>query len=155
MSCSRSSADPEQGTRKDNGTIGEKILVDGANVAFVELSATDKPKVSNLVAVRRALEERGYEPIIIADASLRHEVDDPRQWEALVDEQDIRQAPAGTDADYFILETANRYDARVVSNDEFESYRDEYPWIEERRVPLMIINGHVQFYQGRLEKSGS
>jgi hypothetical protein len=129
--------------------------VDAANVAYAELSATDKPKVSNLVVVRRALEERGYEPISIADASLRHEVDDPRQWEALIDRQDIRQSPAGTDADYFILETADRYDARVVSNDEFDSYRDEYPWIEERRVPLMIVNGQVEFYESRLEKPGS
>lgn len=124
-------------------------------MAYAELSASDKPRVSNLVAVRSALEERGFEPIIIADASLRHEVDDPRQLEALIDELDVRQAPAGTDADYFILETADRYKAQVVSNDEFESYRDEYPWIEERRVPLMIVNGQVEFYESKLDKAQS
>lgn len=123
------------------------IVVDGANVAYIELSSHGDPKVSNLVAVRRALQEKGYEPVIIVDASLRHKIDDPEQLEALLDKQELRQAPAGTDADYFVMEIAKEYDARIVSNDEFQSYQEEYPWIKERRVPLMIVDNHVELYQ--------
>lgn len=130
----------------------EVIVVDGANVAYAEQSKEGKPKVSNLVAVRRALEEKGYTSVILIDASLRHQIDDPDQLEALMDDQVIRQAPAGTDADYFVLETADELDARVVSNDQFERYRDQYPWIRERRVPLMIVRGQVQLYEPKLER---
>lgn len=127
------------------------IVVDGANVAFNEKAQSGKPKVSNLVTVRKVLEEKGYEPIIFVDASLRYEIDDPQQLEALLDDQVIRQAPAETDADYFILATAERFDVPVVSNDEFERYTDQFPWIEERRVPLMIVKGKVELYQSSLE----
>lgn len=53
---------------------------------------------------------------------------------------------SGTDADDFILQFAEKYDAPVVSNDEFESFADQHPWIEERRLPLMIVNGDVEIY---------
>jgi hypothetical protein len=127
-----------------------RVIVDGANVAYAEVSQAGDPRVSNLVAVQRMLEAKGLEPIVILDASLRHEVDDSQQLEALFDDPNFRQAPAGTDADYFILETADRLDAYVLSNDEFEEYSDRYPWIRERRVPLMIIQGEVELYEPKL-----
>jgi hypothetical protein len=129
------------------------IVVDGANVAFEELTKDGKPKVSNLVAVRRALEDRGFDPIIFVDASLRHEIDDPRQLESLIDRQIVRQVPAGTDADYFVLMTAEQQHAQVVSNDRYGPYHDEFPWIDKRRVPVMIVEGQVQLYEPKLEEA--
>lgn len=126
------------------------IVVDGANVAFEEASHDGKPKMSNLVAMRRLLRERGYEPIILVDASLRHEVDDPDQLEALLEEQEVRQVPAGTDADYFVLKTAEQQDAPVVSNDRYKDRREQFPWVDERRVPFMIVQGQVQLYEDSL-----
>jgi hypothetical protein len=123
------------------------IVVDGANVAWSEQTRDGKPKVSNIVVMRRALEEEGYDPIIIIDASLRHDVDDPDQLEGLIDGQHVRQSPAGTEADYFLLMTAGQQNSKVVSNDTFESYRDDYPWIWERRMPYMIVEGKVQLYR--------
>ena len=128
------------------------IVIDGANVAFEERSADGKPKVSNLVAIARQVRDRGYEPIIIIDASLRHEVDDPRQLEALIDDQRVRQVPAGTDADFFVLKTAEQQRAPVVSNDQFKPHREQFPWIEQRRVPFMIVEGRVQLYEQALER---
>lgn len=130
---------------------GKPIVVDGSNVAHAELSAKGEPKVSNLVSIHRALVEEGYDPIIIVDATLRHIVDDPRQLEGLLDNQVFRQSPAGTEADYFVLETADRNGGLVVSNDEFETYRDAYPWIEQRRVPFMVVDGEVELYRRKLE----
>ncbi len=88
---------------------------------------------------------------MIIDASLRHRIDDPDQLEGLIDAQKIRQAPAGTDADYFILETAGQHEAQVISNDEFDRYRSRYPWIDQRRVPLMIVGGQVELYEPKLQ----
>lgn len=125
----------------------KKIVVDGANVAYIEQSQSGNPKVSNLKAVYQALKERGFEPIIIIDASLQHKIDDPQQLESMIDNQTVRQAPAGTDADYFILETAKEYHSRIVTNDKYDDYQKEYPWIEKSRMPLMIINGNVELYE--------
>lgn len=126
-------------------------IVDGANVAHIGIGEEDKPRVSNIVAVSQALEAKGYTPIVIVDASLYHHIDDPQQLEGLLNKQGIQQAPAGTDADYFVLTTADELDALVVSNDQFNRYRDDFPWIAQRRLPLMIVNGEVQLYEPQLE----
>lgn len=123
------------------------IVVDGTNVAYEEFSHDGKPKVANLVAVRKTLERDGFDPIIIIDASLRYDIDDPDQLEGLLDDQRVRQVPAGTDADYFVLTTAQRENAQVVSNDQYNGYQDQYGWIEERRIPFMIVRGEVEFYR--------
>jgi hypothetical protein len=93
---------------EDEMVLRRVAVVDGSNVAHEEENPRGKPKVSNLVAVRHALEAKGYQVVIIVDAAFRHEADDPEQLEALLKDQVVRQAPAGTDADYFVLETAEQ-----------------------------------------------
>lgn len=131
--------------------MARTVIVDGSNVAFEEQSYGGKPKVSNLVLVRRLLEERGFKPIIIVDASLQHKIDDPGQLDGLIDKHLVHQAPAGTDADFWVLQMAEQEDALVVSNDRFQPYHERFPWIEERRLPFMIIEGDVQLYEPTIE----
>ena len=123
------------------------VVIDGANVAYEEKSAGGKPRLSNLLKVKREMEERGFDTVIIVDASLKYEIDDQSQMEALIESQHIRQVPAGTDADFFILEIADKCDARIVTNDQYKDYKDRYPWIPERRLPYMIVNGEVHLYE--------
>ncbi len=127
--------------------MGRKIIVDGANVAYEEMGEGGTPQLATLLAVRSQLQELGYDPVIVVDASLRHIIDDAEQYERLEDEGVIKQAPAGTEADYFIVRLAEEFDARIVSNDQFEPYQDRFPGIAERRVPLMIVDGVVVFHQ--------
>lgn len=122
-------------------------VIDGANIAHEEVSNGGQPKIANLQAVRLRLREAGYDPLIIVDASLRHAIDDPDQLEALIDSKVVHQAPAGTEADYFVVETAERTGGVIVSNDRFDEYQDEHPWIRDRRIPLMIIRGEVHLYE--------
>jgi Zc3h12a-like Ribonuclease NYN domain len=133
------------------GMAKELILIDGANVAWEAPSSAKKPRVSNIIAVKQALEELGFAPIIIVDASLKHHVDDPEQLEGLFGSAQVLQAPSGTMADYFLLKTAEERDAQVVSNDEFDQFKAEFPWIKRRRVPFMIVSGSVQLYLPKLD----
>jgi hypothetical protein len=125
----------------------EMIVIDGANVAYEEKSAGGKPKLSNLLKVRRELEERGFEAVILVDASLKYDIDDQSQLETLIRSQQVRQVPAGTDADFFIIQLAGQLDARVVTNDRYKDYVEQYPWISERRLPYMIVKGEVVLYE--------
>jgi hypothetical protein len=127
-------------------------VVDGANIAHIEKSNQGDPRVSNILSVHSLLKEKGYEPIIIVDASLLYEIDDRTQLESLIDEKIVWQVPAETSADYFVIETAERLNGLVISNDRYQSYLDQYPWIDERRIPLMIIQGHVELYEPKLEQ---
>ena len=122
------------------------VVIDGANVAYEERSAGGKPKLSNLLKVRSELEERGCEAVIIVDASLKYDIDDQEQLEALIHSQQIRQVPAGTDADFFIIQFADQLDALMVTNDRYRDYAERFPWIPERRLPYMIVKGEVVLY---------
>ena len=79
----------------------------------------------------------------MVDAKLRHTIDDPKGYEAMVEEGRIRQAPAGTDADWFILSFARELDARVVSNDRFRDLEATFPEVGERLVRFMVVEGEV------------
>ena len=101
--------------------------------------------LSNIELVRRKLAEEGYEAVVLADAALRHQIDQPEQFERLVEDGTIRQAPAGTDADYFILSFARELEADIVSNDRFRDRQEAFPEARERMIRYMIVNGEVVF----------
>ena len=122
------------------------VVIDGANVAYEERSAGGKPKLSNLLRVRGELEGRGFEAIILVDASLKYDIDDQEQLEKLIQSQQVRQVPAGTDADYFIIQFADQLDALIVTNDRYKDYAGQYPWIPDRRLPYMIVKGELVLY---------
>jgi len=117
------------------------VLVDGSNVAYAVEG--EPPRVANLIAIRDKLREEGLEPIIVADAALRHSIDDPKQYEHLIDEGQVRQAPAGTDADYFILAFARELNASIVSNDRFRDRIKQFPEARERVIRFMIVQDEV------------
>ena len=117
------------------------VLVDGSNVAHS--TEGEAPRVANLVAIRDKLREEGDDPIIVADASLRHQIDDPTVYEQLVEDGLVRQAPAGTDADYFLLSFARELDASIVSNDRFRDRIKQFPEVQERLIRFMIVRDEV------------
>lgn len=118
-------------------------LIDASNVAHS--SEGDRVRLANVLAVRDKLLEEGFEPIIMADAALRHQIDDRGTYERLVDAGTIRQAPAGTDADYFILSFARELGAQVVSNDRFRDREKQFPEARESVIRYMIIGDEVVF----------
>jgi len=122
---------------------GRKLaLVDGSNVAHF---GADRARLRNVLCVRDKLVEEGYEPIIVADAALRHQIDDADGYERLVQSGSVQQAPAGTDADYFILSFARELDASIVSNDQFRDRSRQFSEVRKRVVRFMIVQGEVVF----------
>src|SRR5688572_15693069 len=113
------------------------VIVDGSNVAHS--SEGEVALLGNIELVRQKLAEEGYEAIVLADAALRHQIDRPEQFEKLVEEGVIRQAPAGTDADYFILSFARELEADVVSNDRFRDRQDAFPEAKNHMIRYMIV----------------
>jgi hypothetical protein len=93
--------------------------------------------------VRDRITEDGLTPILVADAALRHQIDDAEGYEALVKAGEIQQAPAGTDADYFILTFARELDASVLSNDRFKDRIAQFPEVKSRIFRYMIVAGEV------------
>lgn len=120
-----------------------KALVDGSNVAHS--SEGGEARLYNIELVVEKLKANGFEPIVVTDAALRHQIDRAAQYEALIEAGQIRQAPAGTDADWFILSFARELDAHIVSNDRFRDRLASFPDARERMIRYMIVEGEVVF----------
>ncbi len=116
-------------------------IIDGSNVAHA--TEGEKPHLRNIRLMQDKLREEGLEPVVVADAALRHQIDDEQNYEQLVDRGVIKQAPAGTDADYFILNFARELDASIVSNDRFTDSLGRFPELKHRLIRFMIVRGEV------------
>jgi hypothetical protein len=121
--------------------MSEVAIIDGSNVAHSTEGA--RAQLANIRAVRDKVREEGLDPIVVADAALRHQIDDRDGYEQMVETGVVRQAPAGTDADYFILSFARELDASIVSNDRFRDRIAQFPEARERVIRFMIVNDEV------------
>jgi hypothetical protein len=129
------------GTEYRHDPAGSLVLVDGSNVAHS--SEGKQALLANIIAVRDKLKEEGYECLVLADAALRHQIDQRARYERMVDAGEIRQAPAGTDADYFILSFARELDASIVSNDRFRDRQKAFPDAARRLIRYMVVKGEA------------
>jgi hypothetical protein len=128
------------------------VIVDGSNVAH--FTEGEKAHLENIRLIRDKLVGDGYEPVIVADAALRHQIDDENGFENMVEAGEIKQAPAGTDADFFILSFARELDAGIVSNDRFKDRVQAFPDLRDRVIRYMIINGEVVFERRTKRRNG-
>lgn len=125
----------------DEDAGSRKVLVDGSNVAHA--TEGGEARLSNIELVRAKLRQKGFEPLIVADAALRHQIDDKQGYERLIEGGVVHQAPAGTDADYFILSFAREMDARILTNDRFRDRAEQFPRERDRIIRYMIVQGEV------------
>ena len=129
------------GPKNEREEISSIALVDGSNVAHC--NEDDAAHVENILRIRDKLVEEGLDPIVVADAALRHQIDDSAAYERLIDEGIVRQAPAGTDADYFILSFARELNASILSNDRFRDRMKQFPEARDRVIRYMIVGNEV------------
>lgn len=120
-----------------------RALIDGSNVAHA--TEGEGARLGNILLVRDRLAARGFEPIIVVDAALRHQIDDAEAYERLVAEGTVHQAPAGTDADYFLLSFARELEAALVSNDRFRDRSRQFAAVRRRIIRYMILAEEVVF----------
>ena len=111
-----------------------RVVVDGSNFA------TEGRSIPSLVqldeAVRAFLEEYpAAEIIVVADASFEHRVvaNERARFKESELAGEIVTPPAGAvgRGDAFILKIADRINGVVLSNDSFQEFHDEYPWLFE------------------------
>lgn len=118
-----------------------KVLVDASNVAHA--TEGGEARLRNIQLVQAKLREEGFDPVIVADAALRHQIDDKAAYEKLIDDGLVHQAPAGTDADYFILSFAREMEARILTNDRYRDRAAEFAEERDRIIRYMIVDDEV------------
>ncbi len=120
-----------------------KVIIDASNVAHFGKGKDGQPSLNNILNAIEALKGLGYEPFAIADAPLRHEIDSKEEFNKLLEEGKVQQVPSGTTADHFILKIAYEENAKILSNDMFREYNDEFKDIASKRIPYDIKGGEI------------
>jgi hypothetical protein len=123
------------------GKSRRRAVVDASNVAHA--TEGGEARLANIELVQQKLREAGFETLIVADAALRHQIDRRADYERLINDGLVHQAPAGTDADYFILSFAREMNARILTNDRFRDRAKAFPQERERIIRYMIVQGEV------------
>jgi hypothetical protein len=117
------------------------VVIDGSNIAT---EGRDSPSLAQLdEAVRAFMEEYAPEVItVVVDATFPNRIDaDERQiYEDAVAANELITPPAGAigRGDAFVLQIARKADAAILSNDSFQEFHGDYPWLFE---PGRLIGG--------------
>ncbi|HEX2043225.1 MAG TPA: S1 RNA-binding domain-containing protein, partial [Acidimicrobiales bacterium] len=108
------------------------VVVDGSNLAT---EGRSMPSLAQLdEAVRAWLAENpDDEVIVVVDASFGYRIDEAEQkmFEEAEEAGELVSPPAGAAGrgDGFLLRIADRVDAAVLSNDSFQEFHGDYPWL--------------------------
>src|SRR5918994_3907472 len=111
------------------------VIVDGSNIAT---EGRDAPSLAQLdEAVSAFIEE--YQPdhvTVVVDATFPNRIDrkERQTFEDAVDANELITPPAGAigRGDAFVLQIARKAGASILSNDSFQEFHGEYPWLFER-----------------------
>src|SRR5271165_1718999 len=113
----------------------EHIVVDGSNLATEGRSHPSLKQLEDAVAELRR-DHPNAEITVIVDATFAHRID-PSEL-ARFEEAELRgeyvHPPAGAigRGDAFLLRVAEKVDGTVLSNDSFQEFHGEHPWLFER-----------------------
>lgn len=113
----------------------EHIVVDGSNIATEGRSLPSLKQLEEAVAELRR-DHPDAEITVIVDATFAHRIDPselPRFEEAALRGEFVHP-PAGAigRGDAFLLRVAEKVDGTVLSNDSFQEFHGEHPWLFER-----------------------
>jgi Zc3h12a-like Ribonuclease NYN domain len=121
-----------------------RVVVDGSNIATEGRSTPSLAQLDD--AIRTFLEEYpGFttgDVTVIVDATFGHRIDPKEQaaYEQALEHGEMLTPPAGAvgRGDGFILRIAEKSDAIVLSNDSFQEFHAERPWLFD---PGRLIGG--------------
>ncbi|HEX6569226.1 MAG TPA: S1 RNA-binding domain-containing protein, partial [Acidimicrobiales bacterium] len=111
------------------------VIVDGSNIAT---EGRDSPSLAQLdEAVQAFIEE--YSPkyvTVVVDATFPNRIDskERKTYEQAVNANELVTPPAGAigRGDAFILQIARRANASILSNDSFQEFHGDYPWLFDK-----------------------
>lgn len=108
------------------------VVVDGSNIATEARSLPSLAQLDEAVKAFLAQYDVGSLTVIV-DATFGHRIDpsERAEFDQAVANAELVTPPAGAigRGDAFVLQVANRVGAVILSNDSFQEFHGEYPWL--------------------------
>ena len=131
----------------------EKAIIDGLNVAYLQAPQERRPKLEHISAIAHAIEMSGRDPVIIIDPTIRSLVADPGALGRLLSDPRVTTLPDGKDMGRFVLEISDRLDGVIVSNNTYAEYYEDYPWVEQKRIGVAVVNGAILLLDTKMKRA--
>jgi hypothetical protein len=112
--------------------VSNVVVVDGSNIATEGRSS---PSLRQLDEAVRAFRDEFPDAVVtvVVDATFGHRIDkkESSEFDAGIANNELVAPPAGAigRGDAFVLSIANKVGARVLSNDSFQEFHGDYPWL--------------------------
>jgi hypothetical protein len=89
--------------------------------------------------------DKGFRSVLILDTNIQLEMDDLKEIDWMRRNEILKITPTGIEADLFILKYAKEKKLRILSNNLFKEYQDEFgkEWIEQNCINFTVINGET------------
>jgi len=108
------------------------VIVDGSNLATEGRMIPSLAQLDDCVQAYRA-EDPTASIVVVVDATFGHRIDPSEKatYDEAIDHGELLTPPAGAvgRGDGFILKIAEKVNAVVLSNDSFQEFHGEYPWL--------------------------
>ena len=131
------------------------ILVDANNVAYGNSQGSKGAMLGNVIKALDTLNGTGSRILAIADATLRHNIDNKDSFEKMMSDGQVMQVPAASSADDYIWEIAQHHLKKgnkvyVVTNDRFPITKATTAESKNiRRISFMFVDSDI-FFQPNL-----
>jgi len=121
----------------------QRALVDASNVVRATKNRFGKGELKNLLGMKAELRRLGFFPIeFIADASLRHNVDDINAYNEMVARGEVEVVPVGTEADELLVRKSRSGGGYIISNDTKLHFKVS-PDFAPPSLPFRVFDGVV------------
>ncbi|MHA1820219.1 MAG: NYN domain-containing protein [Promethearchaeota archaeon] len=154
IDTSESQADAVNSNEYNEEIKGLTIVLDGSNIARNN-TASKTANLQDVIKVRKILIKNYKIPkkniFIIFGAGLKYYLRemDKIEYEKLLREANILQAPGGTNDDWFIIDFARKNNSYIISNDLYRDFQEKYPdlksFLKEHRFGFMVLRNHISF----------
>jgi len=121
----------------------QRALVDASNVVRATKNRFGKGELKNLLGMKSELRRLSFFPIeFVADASLRHNVDDINAYNEMVARGEVEVVPIGTEADELLVRKSRIGGGYIISNDTKLHFKVS-PDFAPPSLPFRVFDGVV------------
>lgn len=130
-----SPSDPPKGSVFRKKDQREFVVIDGSNVLFWN---NNTPDLATVAAVAKEMAGRGLTAGVIFDANVGYRIGDRYQDDRELahrlglPEERVLVVPKGTPADKYILQSARGLKAKIVTNDRYRDWAEEFPEVQDK-----------------------
>ncbi|MBD3230372.1 MAG: zinc-ribbon domain-containing protein [Candidatus Lokiarchaeota archaeon] len=133
-----------------------RFIIDGNDVTKYGEEGEEKPRMANLIDMYNFLMGEGATKVeIYVDVSLTNKIDDKSLLNDMIQNAEAKRVPGREDAERWILITAKKLDAFIITNQKYDLGKFEgfdQDWFDSVRISYEIEDHHITLKNVKIEE---